>query len=48
MHLDTFCFPGSARVQLEDGNQKSMKDLAVGDRVLVAPNRYSEVGVIDA
>ncbi|KAA8496835.1 Warthog protein 4 [Porphyridium purpureum] len=29
------CFPGSARVQLESGQIKSMAELAVGDRVLV-------------
>ncbi len=38
------CFPGHATVQLQDGSIKTMEDLRIGDKVLVAhPNEYSEV-----
>jgi hypothetical protein len=37
------CFPASASVQLQDGTTKTMAQLEVGDKVLVAPNTYSEV-----
>ncbi|XP_029109519.1 sonic hedgehog protein A-like [Scleropages formosus] len=33
------CFPGGARVTLEDGTQKRVRDLRVGDRVLAADPR---------
>ena len=37
------CFPGGSVVQLEGGVTKTMAELAVGDRVLVAHNTYSDV-----
>lgn len=37
------CFPRSARVVVEGGASKSMKDLRIGDRVLVAPGVFSPV-----
>jgi len=39
----TSCFPASATVTLEDGSTKTMAQLTVGDRVLVAPNTFSPV-----
>ncbi|KAI0559161.1 hypothetical protein FGB62_166g042 [Gracilaria domingensis] len=40
---DPVCFPAHATVQLEDGSVKKMADVQIGDRVLVAPQTYSEV-----
>eukprot|EP00042_Codosiga_hollandica_P043433 m.411256 g.411256 ORF g.411256 m.411256 type:complete len:245 (-) comp56552_c0_seq6:132-866(-) len=37
------CFPEDATVQLENGDTKTMAQLAVGDKVLVGPNLFSEV-----
>lgn len=37
------CFPASATVELEDGSIIPMSKLAIGDRVKVAVNKYSEV-----
>ena len=37
------CFPGDATVTLEGGAQKTMADLAVGDKVLTHGGAYSEV-----
>jgi hypothetical protein len=37
------CFPAHAEAQLEDGNTKRMDELAVGDRVLVAPGEFSPI-----
>lgn len=37
------CFPGTALVQLENGQTITMDALQVGDKVLVGPNTYSEV-----
>jgi len=37
------CFPGDAAVTLEGGAQKAMRDLNVGDKVLVGKGVYSEV-----
>lgn len=37
------CFPADAIVQLKDGTQKSMKELAIGDVILSKPNVWSEV-----
>lgn len=38
------CFPAHATVRLEDGSEKAMENLQIGDRVLVAhPDTYSEV-----
>ena len=38
------CFPGSATVQLQGGGTKLMRELAVGDKVLVGPGgQHSEV-----
>jgi len=37
------CFPGDATVQLQDGSNKTMAALAVGDRVLAGGGVYSEV-----
>lgn len=39
---DAVCFPGDAEVVTEEGN-KLMKDLVVGDKVLVGQGKYSEV-----
>lgn len=40
---DAACFPGSATVQLESGAVKTMAELALGDRVLVARGHFSDV-----
>ncbi len=40
---DDVCFPGSVTVLLDNGVRKLMSDLAVGDRVQVGPNQFSEV-----
>jgi hypothetical protein len=40
---DGTCFPGSAMVELENGHLIPMRELRVGQRVLVANRRYSEV-----
>eukprot|EP00042_Codosiga_hollandica_P043432 m.411249 g.411249 ORF g.411249 m.411249 type:complete len:246 (-) comp56552_c0_seq5:132-869(-) len=37
------CFPEDATVELENGDTKTMAQLAVGDKVLVGPNLFSEV-----
>lgn len=37
------CFPASASVTLESGEIKNIEDLALGDRVHVGSNRYSDV-----
>jgi len=37
------CFPASAKVQLENGVVTTMNKLAIGDKVLVAPNLYSDI-----
>ncbi|KAI0558698.1 Trypsin [Gracilaria domingensis] len=37
------CFPANAVVELENGNEKKMKELMVGDRVRVGPHEFSEV-----
>jgi hypothetical protein len=37
------CFPGIATVVMQDGSMKMMKDLQVGDNVLVGPQQYSAV-----
>jgi hypothetical protein len=37
------CFPGFARITMRDGSEKMMKDLEVGDVVLVGPRSYSAV-----
>jgi Hint module len=37
------CFPASATVTVQDGSDKYMKDLQIGDKVLVAPGTYSPV-----
>lgn len=37
------CFPASARVQLEDGTQKSMDDVHIGDRVMAGEGVFSKV-----
>ena len=37
------CVPAAATVTLEDGTTKTMAQLAIGDRVLVAANTYSPV-----
>ena len=37
------CFPGDAVVTLDNGNKKTMADLAVGDKVLTANGVYTEV-----
>lgn len=41
--LDKLCFPASATVELENGTTKTMQDLSIGDRVLVAAGHFSEV-----
>lgn len=40
------CFPGDARVQLEDGSSKRMRDVCVGDRVQVSGGAFSDVFII--
>ncbi len=40
---DDLCFSGSATVLLDNGVRKTMSELAVGDRVQVGPNQFSEV-----
>jgi hypothetical protein len=40
---DAVCFPGSSTVQLENGAEKTMAELQVGDKVLVANGEYAEV-----
>ena len=40
---DPVCFPSDAKVTLQNGQVIAMGRLAVGDRVLVAPNTYSTV-----
>jgi len=37
------CFPAQALVELEDGSQKRMDGLSIGDRVLVENGVYSDV-----
>lgn len=37
------CFPGTAIVEIEDGSEKQMSDLEVGDKVLVSAGEYSIV-----
>jgi Hint module len=37
------CFPGGAVVEVEGSGLRAMRDLRVGDRVLVAPGEYSPV-----
>lgn len=37
------CFPSAATVQLENGKKVTMDKIKLGDRVLVAPDEYSEV-----
>lgn len=37
------CFPGTAVVILDDGSEKKMEDVVVGDRVHVGLGHYSEV-----
>ncbi|KAJ3037023.1 hypothetical protein HK097_003639 [Rhizophlyctis rosea] len=37
------CFPATASVTLENGSQKMMKDIQIGDRVKIGKDRYSEV-----
>lgn len=40
---DGVCFPSDATVQVEDGSTKKMVDVQLGDRVMVASGKYSEV-----
>lgn len=40
---DNVCFPGSALVELKDGSSREMRDLQIGDLVLVAEGLYSPV-----
>merc|ERR1719440_1447436 len=40
---DAVCFPGNSTVQLEDGSEKTMAELQVGDKVLVANGEYADV-----
>lgn len=40
---DNVCFPSHATVEIESGAHVTMRDLRVGDRVLVGNGRYSEV-----
>lgn len=40
---EPICFPASASVIMEDGTRKSMEELQLGDRVMVAPGLYSDV-----
>jgi hypothetical protein len=37
------CFPGDAKVELENGKKTAMADLNVGDHVRVGPSEFSEV-----
>ena len=37
------CFPGDAKVELENGKKTFMSDLKVGDHVRVGPSEFSEV-----
>lgn len=40
---EAVCFPSSATVQLQDGSVKKMSNVELGDKVLVAAGKYSEV-----
>lgn len=37
------CFPASAVVSIEDGSMKTLSELQIGDRVMVAPGLFSEI-----
>ena len=37
------CFPAHSTVELENGSLQTMSNIKIGDKVLVAPNKYSEV-----
>lgn len=37
------CFPADAKVKLEDGSTKEMRDVKVGDRVAVGNGKHSDV-----
>lgn len=41
--IKKICFPADAVVQLESGTTKTMEALEIGDRVLIAPGKYSDV-----
>lgn len=40
---DEVCFPAQASVTLSDGSTRAMRDVQVGDEVLVAPGTFSKV-----
>lgn len=40
---EPICFPADAEVELDDGSRKRMEEVQLGDRVKVAPGKFSDV-----